>query len=708
MRLRLCTLLLLLISLPLAEVCAQRRGSFRPYDPLIVKSAISSDSSTLAIARSSADIRLRRGRVELVDIKTGKSKLTINGFDGPVWGVSFSPDNQTLLTASTEMRDEKIEKSTRSSPGTIVSELKFWDARTGEFKRKVTLAGKGRFRLETSWSNDGTLALIERFISTGVESADDNMAAMLSSPLSSGWIRPSLGGSLREGVNLKLLDAQSGEVKVKLKGGSSTFEVAQAYFGRLEKPTFSPDGSMLAVLAREEVKIWNTRTGEKSQPFKDLRGQPYAVAFAPDNKSIAIASFKVENEVRESEISVWDAATGKLVKKLTGKYDFVVALQIIANSRVVLIGTLQYEPTRTIGTVKLWDLSTNRMASFNVNESESVSSLNLLPDGNTVVLHSGKNVEIWDVKSWKVRYHFEGKSGDDDTAKSSRYLLSVKSVASVAFTADDTTVLGEIPEQGIKIWDARTGGVKGQVKQESDSLIAMSSDGRSTVSVDAEALRIRNLAQDTPKAVELRDLKLVSTLAISSKDDQLALARENEITLIGGSSQLNLKGHAAPVEQLVFADTAPVLISVDEAGVLKVWDRTTGQLKSTIATGSSTTAIAVDPAALFVATANEDFLISVWDARSGALVSKMKKHEGTINALAFSPDSKLLASGGDDKVAVIWDVQSGRSKNVLKGHELTVSSLTFSHNGTTLATGSGNSAVVLWSVSNGKLDRILR
>jgi WD40 repeat protein len=701
----------LLLIICCAGISAQRQASYRPpRDPFVIKTAVSPDGGTLAIARSSTDITERLGRVELWDIKSGTLKLTINGFDGPVWGVNFSSDGQTILTASTELRDYKIQTSARPDEGEVFSELKFWDALNGEFKRRVKLPGEARRSLDAVWSSEGTVALIERYSAAGLDPPEDPLFGSLSAPLPRSVRRPPQGWSAREGINIKLLNAETGAARVKVKGGSYTYNVFQARFGRLERPAFSADGAVLAVIAADEVRLWNTRSGERLQTLKDLKGQPKAIAFSRDSRSIAIASVSVHEGARESEITVWDVATAKVIKKINGRNDAVATLEFIADSRALLIGSLQYEPERTVGTVKIWDLQTNRLASFNVNDSESVSFVKLLSDQNTLVLQSGNDIEIRDVKSWKVRYKFEGSRAEGDRAKGSRYLLSVKSVSSVAFSADGNSVVGEIPEEGIKIWDARTGGIKNHLRHENSgaSMMALSGDGKSVVNVEGETLKVWNLSNATNNSVPVEGLSSASVLATSRNGEQVALASENEILLVASGATRRLKGHTAPVESIVFAVNAQVLVSVDELGGIRVWDSDSGQFKSTFSTGGRVTALAVDQSGQLVATASEDNVVSIWDLRTRGNVAKLKKHESRINALAFSPDAKLLASGGDDRSVVLWEVGSGRSKHVMKGHDLTVSSLVFSHDGKSIASGSGNASVVLWDATTGKLNRILR
>ncbi len=682
-----------------------RRPIYESLAASVVTIAVSPDGSTLAIARSSSDPVQRTGRVELWNTKSGELRRTISGFDGSVWSVAFSPDGQTLITASTEFRASKIQAKAIARKGTVVAELKCWDALSGEFIRKVSLPDyEGLRSLEAALSPDGTaLAVVERYSQIEVLTEEGV------SPVDPSKRERPRRMEFFEGIELRLIDAQTGNTRFKVRNGAPGFWGTR----RLERPLFSPDGKVLAGISAREVRLWNVNTGDKLHTLK-FKGRPVAISFSPDSRIVAVASTIKAMRVGESEISLWDLSTGKVINRLNGKNNSVAALQFGDQGRTLLIGSLQYEPARTVGTVKTWDLLTNRLASFDVHEGHTVSSFALLSDQSAIVLQSGSDVEIRDVKTWKIKHSFEANEDYAIASKrTSRFLLSVKRVASVAFSPDGTTVFGEIPEEGIRLWDPRTGGVKNliQAVHASDSLVTISSNGVRLAELGSNEIRLWDLMNGTSVVLPLSPGDSYSTLALSRDGQMLAMGNDDEIILrktTSDDSARTLKGQGATVSFLVFSDDGGTLVSADETGTIRIWEVTTGQLRETILIGNEITALAVDVSGQRLATAGADYLVSLWDLRTGALQSKLKKHDNVVNALVFSPDGKMLASGGDDRTAILWDVISGKSKRTLKGHDLAVTSLAFSPDGQVVASGSGNASVVLWNVTTGKLDRILR
>src|SRR5688572_2657216 len=649
-----------------ATTSAQIRSYTRLHRPPSVRVAVSPDGLTVAVARSSGSEAKRFGRVELWDTNTGKLQRTITGFDGPVWSITFSRDGRSVITVSTEYRESKIQASIRDRHEKVFAELKWWDVQSGDFIKKISLAEEGVASVEAAWSPGGdAFALVERYSERHITqiSPQEPLSLPLSLPT---WTNV-------EKLDLKLLDAQTGQKRVKVEDVSKSFQGHLAFlFGRMEHPVFSPDGKTLAAISGEAVVLWSVYTGKKLFSLKKLAGDPSAIAFSPDNRLVAVASVKRNRPGGESEITVWDTSTRKVVNRLKGNNDSVACLQFVDEGRTLLMGTLQYDREAETGTVKMWNLSENRLEKALIHEGKAVSSFTLVPNQPAVVLQSGADVELRHAATWEVIYSFV--STEEDKAESmrrSRFLLSANRAMGVAFSKDGTTVSAEIPGEGIRRWDARTGGLRDRIprKQDSETVIALSSAGDSVVELNAQGVRLTDLTTGTTKAVPVQVEDAISAFALSPDGRSLVIGSGEEITL------------------LRVADGLPEV---------------------TIDVGQEITAVAIDASGRMLAAARADRSVGLWDLKTRALLGELRKHQDVVNALAFSPDGRILASGGDDRTAVLWELASGKAKRTLKGHELSVTSLAFSPDGLTLASGNGNASVVLWNLTTGKLDRILR
>jgi len=711
--------LVLLAALFLSNVLAdaQRRrpiGEPTGFDDVVFAVCFSPDDRTLAIARGASEPAQRYGRIELWDVETGKLRHVIKGFDGPVRSISFSPDGKTLVSASSEFRSSRIQDKARSREGNVFGELKWWDAQTGELKNKLTLPGEGSFSLRATYSPDGKqLALNESFMQMsflGVPSGID-----ISGPSNPRMDFPRYyGPTFIFSSALKLLDAQTGEAKLKV----STAQPQRAIF--------SPDGMLLAAASGNEIKIWNGQSGEELHRLKSFKGRPNAIAFSPDSQSLAVVITKyyresagrVIKEIGSSEVRVFDVHSWKATLKL-GSLGMAYSIAFEPSGRVLLIGGLIHEQETALPGVKLWDLQSGKTATYSTGGddfSDAVDFLAISLRSGLVAFRSGPDaVKIMDAETWKVRYTFDAKSAGEDNQRSvNRFLLSVNHVTALAFSRDGKTLLGEIEGDGIKLWDPRTGEVKKRLgnHEGSSSITVISANGESIVDAgDDSGLRLWDVRSENQKVISKGGSEAISALALSTDGGLIAGASDKELRLWNartGESMRTLSGHQAPINSLVFSTDDRLLASADEQGTINLWDLTTGQIKKTFSTGGKVTALRFAPGGQILASAGEDRSVSLWDLRIGSLQAKVRKHEAPVNAIAFSPDGKLFASGSDDRSVVIWETASAKSKRTLKGQDLTVTSLAFSPDGNLLASGGGNAAVVLWDVRTGKLNRVLK
>jgi len=379
--------LFLVVVFSISAAGQRRNFTPAPDNTSTVAVAVSPDGNTVAVARGAAK---RYGRVELWNTQTGELQHTISGFDGPVWSLTFSGDGGSLITVSTEYRESKIQSSIKDREEKVFGELKWWNAQTGEFIKKVSVGNEGVRSMEATWSPNGELlALVERRTERQLTDISE-LGAMNQRRIISGFVN-------QEETELRLLDAQTGQRRVKLEDASKTLRgYAAVLFGRLERPVFSSDGTRVAALVAEQVNIWDAATGRKILSLKKLNGWPTAIAFSEDGHTLAVASMKGQMPGGESEISLWNAATGKSLNKLNGKNDSIACLQFAAEGRALLIGSLQYGPEGAVGTVKMWDLRENRLGKFNVHADQAVSSFTLIRNHDAVVLQSGSDVELRD------------------------------------------------------------------------------------------------------------------------------------------------------------------------------------------------------------------------------------------------------------------------------------------------------------------------
>ena len=168
----------------------------------------------------------------------------------------------------------------------------------------------------------------------------------------------------------------------------------------------------------------------------------------------------------------------------------------------------------------------------------------------------------------------------------------------------------------------------------------------------------------TPDAQSVSGLTEISPdgrlLAVVHDDSSVALYDATT-----GAKTVDIVGHSAPVPHkplttLQFADGSRLLVSADSAGVIRVWDTTTGLLRREIKMpGDIFSGLCVSPDGAFVGAFNSTLgMLYVWNIATGAALPPISV--GSIQTAAFSPDATRFVTINSVEMA-LWDRASGKA-----------------------------------------------
>ena len=63
-----------------------------------------------------------------------------------------------------------------------------------------------------------------------------------------------------------------------------------------------------------------------------------------------------------------------------------------------------------------------------------------------------------------------------------------------------------------------------------------------------------------------------------------------------------------------------------------------------------------------------DGTVRLWDVTTGQVKTTLTGHTDDVFSVVYSPDGQTLASGSSDNTVRLWDVTTGQVKTTLTGH----------------------------------------
>jgi WD40 repeat protein len=174
--------------------------------------------------------------------------------------------------------------------------------------------------------------------------------------------------------------------------------------GAVNDLKFSPDGKLLAVAggqpsARGELRLFDTATWQLKATLGGHADVVFGVAFSPDGKKLASASF-------DKTVRVWDVATGKGLLTFTDHSDFVYGVAFTPDGKWLISCSKDKS-------LKRFDATTGEADLTFSGSNEDVTTVVIHPQGQRVVSASlDGNLSLWETTSaQRVRLQFGHRFG---------------------------------------------------------------------------------------------------------------------------------------------------------------------------------------------------------------------------------------------------------------------------------------------------------
>jgi WD domain, G-beta repeat len=308
-------------------------------------------------------------------------------------------------------------------------------------------------------------------------------------------------------------------------------------------------------------------------PFEGPVGRVMSFAFPADSKVVAASD--------ENAVKLFDLATGKVQATLRGHAKRVWAVAAAPDGRTLASGSGDFTQPTDPGEVKLWDLATGKEVATLLGHRGLVFDVAFSPDGKTLASASwDQTVKLWDVANRKERRTLSGHSGP---------------VRRLVFAPDGELLFTTSWDGTMRIWDPRTGHERAAVTAHAGGVggLAISPDGRTiataaggmTVNAGAGEIKVWEVATLRERAVPRGHTRRVICLAFSPDGTRLAAGggtrtQAGEVSLwdlTAGALRADLSGHKQWVECVAFTPQGTALVSgggdaARQPGELRRWD----------------------------------------------------------------------------------------------------------------------------------------
>ena len=157
---------------------------------------------------------------------------------------------------------------------------------------------------------------------------------------------------------------------------------------------FSPDGTTLASVGRQVIRLWEVASGREIRPQSGGHHSEIGdAAFVPDGRSIVTVG-------HDRTIRFWDPDTGREIRQLERSDAGLEFVAFSADGKTMATG-YGFQPTR------LWDVASGReLRRFQLPgkpDDQFVSCADLSPDGKTLATSADDGVILWDTATGERR-----------------------------------------------------------------------------------------------------------------------------------------------------------------------------------------------------------------------------------------------------------------------------------------------------------------
>ena len=314
------------------------------------------------------------------------------------------------------------------------------------------------------------------------------------------------------------------------------------------------------------------------------------------------------------------------------------------------------------------------------------------PDGRWVITTAADHrALVWDAADGALRHTLEGHDGN---------------VFQAAIDAEGDRLATSGYDGTIRIWSLRDGAALRTIRHPDDRVygICFAADG--TLQAAGASGRIASFDAGSGELLGVFDVTTRIPWRLDCPpDENIAVLGTNGpealvIDLTTHEVVLRLSHPDTAVQSALLSADRRSVITADARGVVRRFDRTSGERTARTQLSGGIEALARSPDGRWVAAGGE--LITILDGATLRPVARLDGHASTVAALAFDPASRRLYSGSTDHRVIEWEITPAREGlTLLAPTDSPIDCAQVSPNGRRLVTGGDDRAVRVWDLETG-------
>ncbi|MFF7393428.1 helix-turn-helix domain-containing protein [Streptomyces scabiei] len=451
--------------------------------------------------------------------------------------------------------------------------------------------------------------------------------------------------------------------------------------GPVNAVAFAPDDRSLATASSDgTVVLRSTADGHRVLARFRVPGRVRSVAFGADGRTVAITS-------TDGPVTLWSTAGHRRTATLSDATKGARAVAFDPRGGGLAVAAAD-------GTVLLWGTGPSpRLTATLPGHKGHINALAYAPDGRTLASAGGdRAVRLWDIDDTDRPRFLDALDGHADE------------VLGVAFSPDGSTVASAGVDRTVRLWDADDRRLTDTFTGSSDDIngVAFTPDGETVVgAVGDGTTRLWDVRSGRQTLVLAGHTDYVLGVAVTSDGALLATAGFDQSAVLWDLSGAVLTSRPfTEVWQTAYSPDGKLLATADADHTVRLWDARTHALVAELQGHTETVfSVAFSPDGQTLASAGSDGTVRLWDIAERKALKKLTGHSGQVFSVSFSPDGRTLASAGADHTVRLWDVAERRRLAVLGGHKDFVNDVAFSPDGRTLAGAGDDLTVRLWDVA---------